>query len=66
MSRIQTAPSRSIPDDPILWFARLVRADQERDYPLALLMLDQLEKAGWDVRRITRNRRPSQRKEAVR
>jgi hypothetical protein len=68
MSRAVADPPGPTHVDPILWFSRLVRADADRDYPVALLMQQQLAAQGWEVRRIPARKsgRPSRRKEAAR
>lgn len=43
--------------DPVLWFARLVRAVEEKDWPMAVLMRDTLARLGWDVRERSRKAR---------
>jgi len=49
-------PPPSSDSDPVLWFARLVRAVAEKDWPVAVLMRDTLASVGWDVRQ--RPRKP--------
>ena len=51
MSRCSpTAAPPPTEGDPVLWFARLVRAVEEKDWPMAVLMRDTLASLGWDVR----------------
>lgn len=68
MSRAVANPSGPTHVDPLLWFSRLVRADAERDYPVALLLQRQLAGQGWEVRRIPVRKadRSPRRKGAVR
>ena len=56
-------PPASHEADPVLWFARLVRAVEEKDWPVAVLMRDALAKLGWEVRERARKPRKATRKE---
>jgi hypothetical protein len=48
-ARVPPPPSR-MDDDPVYWFARLVRAVTESDWPLASCARDQLRDCGWEAR----------------
>lgn len=50
MSRRVSAPPLTPCPDPVLWFSRLIRAVDEKDWPMAVLMRDTLASLGWDVR----------------
>ena len=46
-----------------IWFARLTRAVAEQDWPLAVLMRDELAALGWNVSGDGRKPRQTRRKE---
>jgi hypothetical protein len=49
MPREPVRPGPVPDDDPVRWFARLVRAIGESDYPLAAIARERLYDLGWAV-----------------
>jgi hypothetical protein len=51
------SPSDDIETDSIYWFARVIRAVYEKDWPLANVARAKLAALGWEIRQVRRRRR---------
>jgi hypothetical protein len=49
MPRMPIRPGSVPDDDPVRWFARLVRAIGENDFPLAAIARERLYDLGWAI-----------------